>query len=377
MTEEQNLLKQMLQPSRIYPVVLILAMFIYWKYWRKPAQMKAIQEQIDQQKKQEEEYKTIGNIQNRGGQTAIKGLTMGTIEYKVLYYDTLNRDFRVGIDSLLKSFNGMFSTYIPNSLISKFNTGNTLPVNTWIKKVHKTSERIYTETDGVFDPTIKPLVSFWGFGSTPNEASAKDSSKIDSLKQLVGYNKINLEKGSLTSYPENNLSLDYGAIAKGYAVDLVSEYLIDRAVKSFMVEIGGEIRTGNVKPEGKQWVLGIEDPTTLAREIKFRIKIDNQSVATSGNYRNIRKDSATGIVYQHTINPKIGFPVRNSLLSVTVINPDCLDADAYATALMVMGVEKAIVFAKEKELIISLMYSKGDSIEVYHSEEFKKYLFNE
>ena len=373
MTEEQNPLKQMLQPSRIYPVVLILAMLVYWEYFRKPAEQKARTEK--QQKI--EDYKTIGVIQDVEDQKFIQGLTMGTIGYNVRYYDSSNRDLRIGIDSLLESFNDMFSTYIPNSLISKFNKGEAIPANYWINKVHEASQQIYTETGGVFDPTIKPLVSFWGFGSSPNEASAKDSSKIDSLKNLIGYNKVNLEKGHLTSYPEKKLSLDYGAIAKGYAVDLVAEYLLNKKVESYMVEIGGEIRTGKIKPEGENWTLAIEDPTTLAREVKFLIKVNNKSVATSGNYRNIRRDNITGIVYQHTIDPKIGFPVRNSLLSVTVITPDCLYADAYATALMVMGVEKAKAFANENDLDISLMYSNDDSIEIYHSEGFKKYLLNE
>lgn len=367
----ENQLKEIFKPSRIYPIVIIGLMYGWWKFYLEPlkdtrTRMYYAEEGYFKTKDKEDVFSAIFSEDKH----SVKGKTMGVIGYSIHYFDEKDRNMKPQIDSVLQLFNNTFSTYVPTSLISKFNNGNEVNASYWIKDLHDRTLKIYTNTDGLFDPTVKPLVSFWGFGGEPNQNQLKDSTQIDSLLNLVGYNHVVLSDGSLIK-KEKGVQLDYGAVAKGYGVDVVADLLEKNGIESYMVEIGGEIKVGQPKPSGEDWTLAIEDVNTYERGGKIYLKLKNQAIATSGNYRNFRIDSISGERYQHTIHPKIGYPVKNTLLSVSVITDYCLEADAYATALMVMGVEEAKKIAELNQLDVCLMYSNKENIEIYQSEGFK------
>lgn len=371
----ENPLKETFTRARIFPLLLILLMLAWWFFYLKPNQrnQQAAAVYSEGYFKVKEDAGIMAIFKSDYRHTA-KGKTMGVISYVVHYYDDEDRNLKPSIDSLLLKFNMTFSTYEPQSIVSQFNRDSRVSTTPWIEDLHQRSSKINQETHGVFDPTIKPLVSFWGFGSTPNQLR-KDSSYVDSLKALVNYQNIVSKNGYLIKNNPNQL-LDYGAIAKGYGVDVVANFLESKGIKSYMVEIGGEIRVGAQKPSEQNWSLAIEDVKEMERSGKIFISLVNSAIATSGNYRNYRIDSLTGTKYQHTIDPRVGYPVKNGLLSVSVITENCLEADAYATALMVMGVEESKLFAEQNNLDICLMYSHQDEVKVYYSSGFQKYVLN-
>lgn len=371
----ENPLKDTFTRARMFPLLLILLMLAWWFFYLKPNQQTQQAAAMYSQGyfKVKEDAGIMGIFDSDYRHTA-KGKTMGVIGYVIHYYDDQNRNLKPSIDSLLLQFNMTFSTYESESMVSQFNRSSRVLATPWLEDLHHRSTKVNEATQGAFDPTIGPLVSFWGFGSTPNSLK-KDSSMVESLKRLVDYKQIGLENGYLVKKNPNQ-QLDYSAVAKGYGVDVVARFLESKGIKSYMVEIGGEIRVGAQKPSEEQWVLAIEDVNEMERSGKIFISLINSSIATSGNYRNYRVDSLTGAKYQHTIDPRVGYPVKNELLSVSVITENCLEADAYATALMVMGVEQSKAFAEENNLDVCLIYSDQEEIKVYYSSEFKKYVLN-
>ena len=190
---------------------------------------------------------------------------------------------------------------------------------------------------GAFDPTVGPLVKAYGFG--PEKNVSINDQRLDSLRQLVGFSKLRFDKENASK--DAGVALDFSAIAKGYAVDLVSEFLSARGIEEFMVEIGGEVRTSGYNPDRKAWRIGIEDPTVTPEESRvYAVAVlKDRSMATSGNYRNFIEED--GKRYVHTVSPFTGEPVIHSLLSATVFSNNCAEADAYATAFMVLGFEKS------------------------------------
>jgi thiamine biosynthesis lipoprotein len=305
----------------------------------------------------------------------VQGTTMGTTPYNIKYLDDQNRDFKEDIDKVLKAFNQSLSTYIPESEISKFNKGESLTYESrYFYPVLDRSKTVFERTQGAFDPTVMPLVRAWGFGpgKTPQEMT---QAKIDSLLQLVGFQNISYDEKTVRKL-KNNVQLDFSAIAGGYASDLVAELLLQKGINNFMVEIGGEVVCRGTNSKGDIWSIGIENPIVAedgGKEISSIIKMENKALATSGNYRNFYiKD---GKKYAHTLDPKTGYPVQHSLLSSTVIAQDCMDADAYATAFMVMGVEKSIEFLKQNTDIQALLiYDEGGTMKIFMTEELKKYV---
>lgn len=259
------------------------------------------------------------------------------------------------IDDLLAAFNLELSTYIPNSLISEFNENDSvIDLNTtrFFKECFDLSQEIYETTEGAFDPTVYPLVSLWGFFKDIKVAPKDDA--IDSVLAFVGLNKktFSYNDGSLSKKDER-FKLVFNAIAKGQAVDVVAEFLDAKNQGSYFIEIGGEIRTKGENNDKKKWVIGIDVPVETntgtdgfeSRELENYIEISNKAVATSGNYRKFYE--LDGRKYSHTISPITGRPVRHNLLSVTVVADDAASADAYATAFMVMGVEKSLKLMKD------------------------------
>ena len=277
----------------------------------------------------------------------IAGKTMGTT-YNIRFVHHEQDNIKLGIDSLLKKFDFSASTYNPNSTISLFNksTDASFPIeDTLLIPIIELSKKIYKQTDGAFDPTVQPLVNYWHFG---NEKINRDEASLDSLVQLVGFDKIDLQetdKGYLLSKENPNSQLDLSAIAKGYGVDLVGKFMEQKNIHNYLVEIGGEMRARGQKPNGSFWSIAIDKPldSLKTRQYAAILSLKDNSLATSGNYRNFYEKD--GQKFVHTIHPKTGLSTPSNLLSASVVARDCATADGIATALMVMGVEQAKAFA--------------------------------
>lgn len=300
----------------------------------------------------------------------LQGFAQGTT-YHITYIGN-TKSLQTQIDSLLHVINQSMSTYKANSLISKFNKSDSgLVVDYLFLHVFNKSKQIYNETDGLFDPTVATLVEAWGFGKNKN--TNIDSTIIDSILQYVGLEKIELRNNNFLFKSTPNINLDFNAIAQGYSVDLIADLLEKNNIQNYMVELGGELKTKGKNIQGSEWKIGIDKPNenNNERELLSIIELSDKALATSGNYRKFYiKD---GNKYAHTINPKTGYPAENSLLSATVISEKCIDADAYATAFMVMGVEKTIEFIQSNKTIsVYLLYTnnKGE-IREFISEELK------
>ena len=295
----------------------------------------------------------------------LAGNTMGTT-YHVEYQSGTN--LQAAIDTLLLEINQSLSTYIPTSTISTFNaTGRIeIPLNDggepadplhrhFLVNLRKAQE-VFDASAGYFDPTVGPLVEAWGFGNKGHRSEALDSAGIDALLLLVGMSSIVVHSSdSALSIiaAKGGMHLDFSALAKGYAVDRVWQLLTEAGVQHIFVEIGGEVRVSGQSPRGDAWILGISTPEENADivSISARIRLRDAAMATSGNYRNVYV--LNGRKVWHTINPRTGYPEENNLLSATIVAPDCMTADALATACMAMGAQRAIA------LIDSFPHAEG------------------
>jgi len=286
----------------------------------------------------------------RGEYVNIIGLAEGTT-YNITFEPVRREITRRDIDSILGDFDLSLSVYNEKSIISRFNRNDSLAVaDEKFKAVFEKSFEVYNNTGGAFDITVAPVVNALGFG--PDNSVSFDSTLIDSLAEFIGMEKVKLERNRLIK-SDPNVKLDVNAIAQGYSVDLVCEFLESRSIKNYLVEIGGEVRTNGRNPLNETWRIGIDKPVegndVPGTEFQAIIRLDGRSLATSGNYRRFfEKD---GVKYVHTINPATGYPVLSSLLSATVVARDCMSADAYATAFMVMGLEKSMDFLNENNFL--------------------------
>jgi thiamine biosynthesis lipoprotein len=301
------------------------------------------------------------------------GFAQGTT-YSISYYDTKGKDYQHDIDSILKDFDKSVSIYDSTSLISRINrSAQPVKTNIYFSEIFSKAQKISEQTNGAFDVTVGPLVNAFGFGFKNKEKIT--ASLIDSLKKSVNYKNIKIENGYfIKKYPA--MSIDFNAIAQGYSVDVISKFLEDKGIDDYLVEIGGEVYAKGEKANGENWNVGIEKPVenNLRQELKATLKLENKALATSGNYRKFYVEN--GIRYSHTIDPSTGYPVSHSLLSASVIADHCTDADAYATAFMVMGLEKSLSFLKEhKELDAYFIYSdKNGNMKTYETEGLKELL---
>lgn len=272
------------------------------------------------------------------------GFTQGTT-FSIKFYDGGDgQKFKNGIDSIFSAINYTASTYDENSIISKVNRNENVELNDDFIKIFNRSIEVSELTDGCFDITVGDLVRRWGFGFKTQKLPT--DFQVDSIRKFVGYKNISIVDGKVVKkYPE--IKLDFNAIAQGYTVDLVAEFFIKNGCNNFIVEVGGEVRASGAKEGNNPWVVGIEKPApndSSAQSIQNKIALINKSISTSGNYRKFFiKD---GVKYSHTIDPKTGYPVHHSLLSVSIIADDCTTADAYCTAFMVMGIDKAKEFLR-------------------------------
>ena len=303
----------------------------------------------------------------------VKGFAQGTT-YSITYSDHLKRDFSYSIDSILNIVDDQLSTYNTNSFISLLNRSKdtclSLENKSMFTYCFKISEEINNKTNGFFNPAVYPLVNYWGFYSDSNPEIDTLFIKDSLLSYIDLTNNFTLNEDSLIaciSKKSKYSKLDFNAVAQGYSVDLVGDFLKAMGVENFLVEIGGELSSFGKNHENKLWRVGIEKPidSSYVGEFEFQkiILLDNQSLATSGNYRKFKV--INGRKFSHSIDPKSGFPANNNLLSVTVVCQKAAIADALATSFMVMGKDKAIDFleSNSKDSIFCFMvYDSAKSL---------------
>jgi len=267
-----------------------------------------------------------------------RGNAQGTT-FSIKYISPENQTFEKEIDSLFRLMDKTASSWDSMSIISKINRNENPELNVHFIRLIETSLKISKQTDGYFDITVGSVVDVWGFGR--KKGIAPDEKTIAGLMKFVGFQKIALKNNQLIKENEN-ITIDLNAVAQGYTVDVIAEYFESRNIKNYLVEVGGEVRAGGTKENGEAWHVGIEKPAAdknAEQILQTVVKLNNKSLATSGNYRKyFEKD---GRKYSHAIDPFTGFPVEHNLLSVSVIADNCTDADAFATAFLVMGKEKA------------------------------------
>ena len=339
----------------------------------------------------------------------ISGYAQGTT-YSIVYQDSLKRDLSNSIDSLLKDYDSYLSTYVDTSLISQFNNSESSPTSSktsWnndfldleiqsdgiFEDCFKAAKEIYHATDGAFNPTVYPLVKYWGFldGKPRDDIFQYE---IDSILKIVNFSDsmINLyadtvSKGDVLfgSTPvigklNGNMKIDFNGIAQGHSVDIIGRFLLSFGINNFMIEVGGEVLCKGMNNKNTYWQIGVDKPVENSSPgsegFQFVVNVNNGAIATSGNYRKFYEKD--GVKYAHTINPKTGYPVQHSLLSVTVAADKCVDADGYATAFMVMGMEHTKKFLNanpDLHLEVYLVASTGkEEHEVWMTEGFQSFI---
>lgn len=297
----------------------------------------------------------------------LRGVVFGTY-YSISYYSEDGKNYQSEIDSLFADINRSLSYYDPNSLISRINRNETDSADEYFLPVLTRSLQIAQKTNGAFDPTISPLVNAWGFGFAEKQNMTQQ--RVDSLRKIVGYKKVRINGNQvIKEIPE--IQFDFNAIAKGYASDLAGLLLESKGISVYMVELGGDLVARGKKPDGSPWRIGLEKPAKnkyAEQDWDYMVEMHNLAVATSGNYRKYYIEG--GMRYSHTIDPETGYPVNHNLLSASVFASDCKTADAYATAFMVMGLDKSIEFLQDKpELQAFFIYSLNkEEYETYTSE---------
>ncbi len=283
-------------------------------------------------------------------------------------------EIKAEVEKILREFDMSLSLYVDSSILSKVNRNEYVQADMYFSEAFRKSAEISELSDGAFDITVGPLSRAWGFGADDQRTFTE--SNLDSLLKLVGMEKVKLENGRVIK-TDPGIKLDFNAIAQGYSVDVVSDFLDSRGIKNSLVEIGGEVRARGDK-NGVLWRIGIDRPednnNIPGNNLQAVIRMKDRSLATSGNYRKFYIED--GVKYSHTIDPKTGHPARNTLLSATVLADDCATADGLATACMVMGKDKTIEFlGKHPEYDAFLIYSdENGNFMTWSTDNLKKFI---
>jgi len=328
---------------------------------------------------------------------SISGRTMGT-SYHISYTDSTGIDYKKAIDSILLKINQSVSTYIPSSTISRINQDSIwksvqlyqdgkytnfqkiqLALDTHFIRNYQTSKDVYVLTQGYFDPTVMPLVNYWGFGYKPKKAITQiDSQRISDIIQFVGFDMWSetITESRMDFVKPMGAQIDFSAIAKGYAVDIISHYLENNNIQNYLVEIGGEVYCKGQKRPEQPWTIALSKPQTESaiNDVQEALSVHAKGVASSGNYRNYYE--VDGKMYGHEIHPETGYPEINDLLGVTVVADNCMIADAYATAFMIMGREKAENAAEKLGKIEAIFFYSDNQGQIQKSlsSGFQQYL---
>ena len=281
--------------------------------------------------------------------------------YHIQYLSENGENYKSQIDSILLEVDSSLSIYKDYSLISKLNKRENIKTDTLFNAVFLGAQKVFVESKGYFDCSVSPLVNAWGFYKNKlGDSLVIDSAKFRKILSYVGFDKITLIADSLVL--PKGMSLDFNSIAQGYTVDIIAQFLESKGDSNYLVEVGGELLAKSKNADGNIWRVGVDKPSEDIDEqerFQFILDLENKALATSGNYRKFYEQD--GVKYAHTINPFTGFPAQNRLLSVTVIHDNCMLADAYATAFMVMGVKQSKQFAKtHSEIEIYLVYTGKD-----------------
>lgn len=303
-----------------------------------------------------------------------EGAVFGTF-YHITY--KYNQDLKAEIESSLAKVDSSLSMFNPNSTIAAVNRENHIQVNdTMFLYVVRLAQQVSGWTQGAFDITVAPAVNAWGFGFKHKEEILADTTILDSLREIVDYRLFHENDGFITK-DKDGVMLDCSAIAKGYGCDVVAGMLRSHGISDFMVEIGGEVVISGKNPKQHLWHIGVSKPTedeSQGNELQTILEISDIAMATSGNYRNFYYEN--GRRYAHTIDPKSCRPVQHSLLSATVLARDCATADALATSMMVMGLERSMEVCQSLDGIEAyfIYQDRNGELAVTCTDGFGKYL---
>lgn len=301
------------------------------------------------------------------------GMVQGTY-YHIIVYAQSDEGLQKSFDSIFTLVDNSVSLWVENSLINQVNRNENPKLNQVFIENFNAAKRLYTLTEGALDVTIGALVREYGF--TTKQKTTLSQAQIDSMMRYVGLNKVGLQ-GDRIVKQYNETFLDFNAIAQGYTTDKIAEELNKRNIKSYLVDVGGEVYAKGEKPNGEKWSVAIETPAQTKdaeRSYDVAILLKDESIVTSGSYRKFYEEN--GVKYSHTIDPTTGKPIKHSLLSASVVANDATTADGLATMCMVLGLEKSKEFLeKHKEYSAYLIYSddKG-AMQVWYSDNFEKYI---
>lgn len=291
------------------------------------------------------------------------GAVFGTFYHATYESD---KDLQKEMEEALAKVDASLSMFNPRSTISLINQNESTRTDSLLEVVFELAQTVSSKTNGCFDVTVAPLVNAWGFGY--KNGTLPDSSQVDSLKSLIGWQRISIANHKVKK-EDQRMVMDFSAIAKGFGCDVVANVFRQHGVKNFMIEIGGEVVVEGSNDKGDKWRVGVNKPdddiSSTSTKMQEVLKMTNQAMATSGNYRNFYT-TKDGRRIAHTIDPHTGYPVQHSILSATVFAPSCAEADAFATSFMVMGLENAQeVLEKQPQLKAYIIYNDNDSNKVF------------